>query len=152
MTTGAHANHLPVDDGVHQDLDGVLVCQQVDDLKGVLDDADLLKVVAYDSQSTQWFSKLALCLDSLPCDNLRLLKATSRKCGSCRSLLAAHAEVPRPSSIAANTTKTQFATFPRTAISFLPLLRPCIISDATSLQEENKKRPAPLKLSPECSS
>jgi hypothetical protein len=31
----------PVDDGVHQDLDGVLVCEQLDDLKGVLDNADL---------------------------------------------------------------------------------------------------------------
>ena len=31
----------PVDDGVHQHLDGVAVCQQVNDVKGVLYDADL---------------------------------------------------------------------------------------------------------------
>lgn len=32
---------VPVDDGVHKDLDGVLVRQQVHDVKGVLHNADL---------------------------------------------------------------------------------------------------------------
>jgi hypothetical protein len=40
---------VPVDDSVHEDLDGVLVGEEVDDLEGVLDDAhrhQLLAVVA----------------------------------------------------------------------------------------------------------
>lgn len=39
----------PVDDGIYQDLDGVLVCQQVHNLKGMLDyphRQQLLAVVA----------------------------------------------------------------------------------------------------------
>ena len=46
---GAKGGGVPVDDGVHEDLDGVLVGEEVDDLKGVLDDAhrhQLLAVVA----------------------------------------------------------------------------------------------------------
>ena len=31
----------PVDDSIHQDLDGVAVCQEVDDVKSVFDNADL---------------------------------------------------------------------------------------------------------------
>ena len=32
---------LPVDDGVHQNLDGVAVCEQIYDVKGMLDDSHL---------------------------------------------------------------------------------------------------------------
>jgi len=39
--TSAHP-HLPVDDGIHQRLHGVLVCQQANNLEGVLHDADLM--------------------------------------------------------------------------------------------------------------
>ena len=49
LSGGTSGKAAPVNDGVHQDLDGVLVCEQVNDLKGVLDDAHshhLLAVVA----------------------------------------------------------------------------------------------------------
>lgn len=49
LMRGAKGGGVPVDDGVHKDLDGVLVGEEVDDLKGVLDDAhrhQLLAVVA----------------------------------------------------------------------------------------------------------
>ena len=47
-TCGITAASAPVDDGVDEDLDGVLVGEQMDDVKGVLDDAhchQLLPVV-----------------------------------------------------------------------------------------------------------
>ena len=33
--------NVPVDDGIHQDLDGVAVCEQIDDFKSVLHYPDL---------------------------------------------------------------------------------------------------------------
>ena len=46
-----HTAVLPVDDCVHHDLDGVLVCEQVDDVKGMLHDAHLTRR-ASNTQST----------------------------------------------------------------------------------------------------